>query len=128
MLGALTAESAWPCDAAAVGATRAWTSAQLGRWRTPTSEQRVDDVVLCVSELTTNAINAGSTSITLALDLQDHTLRVSLTDNADGWPVLHHPTGNESHGRGLVIVAALARAWGMASVSAGKVVWATLDW
>lgn len=128
MFGVWAVESIWACDPSAIGRARAWTLAQLEPLRTSATEQRVNDAVLCVSELATNAFNAGSTSMNLALELHDHTLRVSLKDNADGWPTRRHPNKTDPRGRGLLLVAAMSRTWGTTSVPTGKVVWAALDW
>jgi len=36
-------------------------------------------------------------------------------------------TGDELHGRGLLIVASLARAWGIIGDDSGRAVWFELD-
>jgi hypothetical protein len=128
MVGMLAVTSDWACEPVAVGRTRAWTVAQLEPWLESRSQDRLGGVVLCVSELVTNALNAGSTLITLALQLQDGILRVSLIDDAAGWPTPMRPSDADPHGRGLIIIAALSRAWGIDRAPSGKEVWAALDW
>lgn len=85
----------------------------------------VDDVLLVVSELVTNAITHARSACELRLVLTTSALRVEVGDGGDGSPdpLLAHD--DDEHGRGLYLVAALSQAWGVDSdASGGKVVWA----
>ncbi|MEE4490072.1 ATP-binding protein [Streptomyces sp. BE230] len=86
---------------------------------------RVGDVVLCVSELCTNALVHGvppGRGYRLMLWLRDEgQVRVEVHDSGDGEPGVREPDGES--GRGLVIVDALADRWGVGERSPGKIVW-----
>ncbi|WP_327368120.1 ATP-binding protein [Streptomyces sp. NBC_01217] len=87
---------------------------------------RLDDVLLCVSELATNALVHGVPPgrgflVRLLLREEGKLLRVEVHDSGGGQPGVREPDGES--GRGLVIVAALADLWGVGERSPGKVVW-----
>ncbi|WP_405600732.1 ATP-binding protein [Streptomyces sp. NBC_01410] len=88
---------------------------------------RMDDVLLCVSELTTNALVHGvppGRGYRLKLWLygdEGGALRVEVHDSGGGLPAVREP-GEES-GRGLLLVAALADKWGVGERDPGKIVW-----
>ncbi|MFF2406792.1 ATP-binding protein [Streptomyces sp. NPDC058092] len=87
---------------------------------------RLDDVLLCVSELSTNALVHGvppgrGYRVRLLLREEGKLLRVEVHDSGDGRPGVREPDGES--GRGLVIVAALADLWGVGERNPGKVVW-----
>lgn len=86
---------------------------------------RADDVVLCVSELATNALVHGvppGRGYRVRLWLRDEgQVRVEVHDSGDGVPAVREPDGES--GRGLVIVGALADRWGVGERAPGKVVW-----
>ncbi|WP_405806919.1 ATP-binding protein [Streptomyces sp. NBC_00210] len=86
---------------------------------------RIDDVLLCVSELTTNALVHGvppGRGYRLRLWLYgDGLLRVEVHDSGGGRPGVREPDGES--GRGLVLVDALADKWGVGGRDPGKIVW-----
>ncbi|GAA5611535.1 hypothetical protein Spla01_02688 [Streptomyces platensis] len=80
-------------------------------------ERRADEVLLCVSELATNALLHGvppGREYRLRLVLgEDGLLRVEV-----------HDSGAEADwGRGLLLVSALADKWGVGERAPGKIVW-----
>lgn len=86
---------------------------------------RLDDVLLCVSELATNALVHGvppgrGYRLQLSL-LADGVLRIEVHDSGDGRPSVREPCGES--GRGLMLVAALADKWGVGERDPGKIVW-----
>ncbi len=88
-------------------------------------EAWTDDVLLCVSELATNAVLHGvppgrGYRVRLWLGEQGQ-LRVEVHDSGDGEPGEREPDGES--GRGLLIVKALADLWGVGEGEPGKVVW-----
>ncbi|GHH69259.1 ATP-binding protein [Streptomyces sulfonofaciens] len=89
---------------------------------------RADDIRLCVSELATNAIAHTTTRrrrFAVHLAFAGEALRIEVHDTGDGNPHLRRPSADEDHGRGLLLVAALADAWGSAPrCGPGKCVWA----
>ncbi|GAA2329469.1 ATP-binding protein [Streptomyces caniferus] len=107
---------------------RAFARTALADWGL---ERRADDVLLCVSELATNALLHGvppGRRYRLRLSLgEDGLLRVEVHDSGDGEPrvPLSVPCdgGEGESGRGLLLVSALADAWGVGERVPGKVVW-----
>ncbi|MEV8334921.1 ATP-binding protein [Streptomyces niveus] len=86
---------------------------------------RMDDVLLCVSELATNALVHGvppgrGYRLQLLL-LADGVFRIEVHDSGDGRPSVREPYGES--GRGLMLVAALADKWGVGERDPGKIVW-----
>ncbi|MFD9908647.1 ATP-binding protein [Streptomyces sp. NPDC059063] len=105
-----------------IPASRAFTRDALAAWGI---EERVDEIALCVSELTTNALIHGvppGRGFRLRLVRDGVTVRVEVHDSGDGWPRLVDGGADES-GRGLLLVAALADKWGVTVRAPGKVVW-----
>ena len=86
---------------------------------------------LIASELVTNAVIHARTPSVMALQRGDGELHVSVQDN-DPRPMYRPAPGatgahNGDHGRGLLILDAMADAWGTLPTASGKVVWATVD-
>ncbi|MEV0322608.1 ATP-binding protein [Streptomyces sp. NPDC050659] len=83
-----------------------------------------------VAELAANAVTHGRVpgrDFELRLTLHPHTLRIEISDTlTERRPPqeleLPYPEGES--GRGLVIVAALAKEWGVVGRNVGKTVWA----
>jgi anti-sigma regulatory factor (Ser/Thr protein kinase) len=109
----------------APGAARAMANDQLAEQLGPRASELTGDVVLVLSELVTNAVAAGSTTIGVALMSAGESLRVEVTDDGTGWPLSQPRSTARIDGRGLNIVAALADQWGADPVPGGKTVWAT---
>ncbi|SCE17492.1 Anti-sigma regulatory factor (Ser/Thr protein kinase) [Streptomyces sp. DvalAA-14] len=96
---------------------------------------RADDVLLCVSELTTNALLHGvppgrGFMLQLSRDAGG-VLRIEVHDSGDGRPRLPTQADGErgpdpdqmESGRGLFLVDALADKWDVGERTPGKVVW-----
>jgi len=103
-------------------ALRRWVASQLG-----VDHPRVDDVVLAVSELATNVERHAAKWLTVDLvQLPDHTL-VAVTDpTTDALPLPRRVPADQVSGRGLLVVAALARWWGVVVSPRSKTVWAAV--
>lgn len=87
----------------------------------------VDPVRLVVSELATNALVHGHTPFVVNLSREDHTVRLTVRDDSD-WVASRGPTQVlPAGGRGLGIVNALCRDWGVARAEGSKTVWALFD-
>lgn len=87
---------------------------------------RLDDVLLCVSELATNALVHGvppgrGYRVRLLLEKGGVALRVEVHDSGNGEPGVREPDGES--GRGLLLVAAVADRWGVGERSPGEIVW-----
>jgi anti-sigma regulatory factor (Ser/Thr protein kinase) len=84
------------------------------------------DAELLTSEVVTNAVSHTDGMVTILLAHVGDSLAVTVTDNSNdgmtgGAPTLPHDMSES--GRGLVVVAALAGAWGVSRGSRGKTVW-----
>jgi anti-sigma regulatory factor (Ser/Thr protein kinase) len=88
---------------------------------------RTEDAILLVSEVVTNAVRHTRHMLLLRVDLQDHVLRVEVTDDHPDLPVLSVPEDDAISGRGLRIVNDLANHWGVAPAPNGKTVWFEID-
>ena len=90
----------------------------------------VDDVVLCVSELVTNAIrhstpHEGTFHLDILVDRDK--LRIECHDSGAKRPTLLAASGADEGGRGLLLVQALTSRWGVGLRPAGKCVWFEID-
>lgn len=119
----------WAFDAETVsaGVARDLVSTALAEWG---CERLVPDVQLVVSELVTNAVVHAGSRCVLRLRLMPGAVRVEVTDAGDGSPQPLPADGERIGGRGLLIVAAVSRAWGIDPAepagASGKTVWAEL--
>ncbi|MGH8861010.1 MAG: ATP-binding protein [Jatrophihabitantaceae bacterium] len=87
----------------------------------------VADAATIASELVTNALIAGSSAIELMLALRPDSVVVEVIDDAEGAVVPATPAPTDVKGRGLMIVAALSRDWGVTSADGTKHVWAEVE-
>jgi anti-sigma regulatory factor (Ser/Thr protein kinase) len=88
------------------------------------------NAALVASELCTNAVLHGCLRERLfrvETSLRGDTLRIAVTDpRGERLPEPRTPDDEDAFGRGLFIVAALAGAWAVESLTVGKTVWAEL--
>ncbi|MFI5978707.1 ATP-binding protein [Streptomyces sp. NPDC051452] len=103
---------------------RTFTCATLAGW---SLSGRRDDVLLCVSELATNALLHGvPRGRGYLLRLVRHgggVLRVEVHDSGSGEVRVPEPSVDAEGGRGLLLVTALSDKWGVEPRSPGKIVW-----
>ncbi|MFE4666132.1 ATP-binding protein [Streptomyces sp. NPDC056716] len=85
-------------------------------------EGLVDTAELLVSEVTTNALLHSAGRFTLTLSAAHGVLRCEVGDLGPRTPRVVEAGGAEN-GRGMFLVAALARRWGCRQEGAGKTVW-----
>ncbi len=105
-----------------IRAARAFIRALATPWRlTPPV---VHDVELAASELVTNAVIHAAGEVHVALRRLPDGVELEVEDAGEAAPVLRVADHEESGGRGLAIVDALARAWGVQEEPDGKRVWA----
>ncbi|MET7429080.1 ATP-binding protein [Streptomyces flaveolus] len=92
----------------------------------------VEDAVLVVSELATNALRhtrSGSAggSFFVVVGLSDDLVRIEVVDQGGELvPHLCHATSREEGGRGLRLIAAFCKNWGYTVRPDGRSVWAEL--
>ncbi|GGP79378.1 ATP-binding protein [Streptomyces melanogenes] len=103
---------------------------QLDAWGVPHDSEGSDTAALIVAELAANAVLHGRVpgrDFELRLVLGT-VLRIEVTDTrADRLPARPEPAGEGEGGRGLLLVEALAKAWGVDGRAPGKTVWAEVD-
>lgn len=121
------------------GSARSLVRAVLTEWATSglpgterLSDRLVDDAVVAVSELVTNAVVHAGTDVELTCRLEEHTgaLLVEVLDHhpsrapRDG--EVDAPFETPEYGRGLRLVSRLAESWGVTYRTGAKTVWARL--
>lgn len=85
-----------------------------------------DDARLVVSELVTNAVTHACSPLQVSIASQAAKLRLAVADESPAEPDLQPEAVDAESGRGLQIVAALSRSWGVEVTPQGKTVWAEL--
>ena len=120
-----TAVTALPPDGRSAGAARrtvkrALTDAGL--------DVMLDDALLLVTELVTNAVVHAGTDIELHIEVGPGSARVEVVDHSAGsLPVLQgDPEAPREGGRGIYLLDVLAREWGTRHFAGGKSVWFAL--
>jgi anti-sigma regulatory factor (Ser/Thr protein kinase) len=111
-------------DARAAQAARAISRRTLAGWDEPTPLR--DAAELAVSELVTNAWRHGTPPLGLRLSRHDDGVVIEVLDADPRSPRVHRAGSDDEGGRGLFLVDAVSRAWGVRFVGAGKVVWCHL--
>ncbi|WP_328839269.1 ATP-binding SpoIIE family protein phosphatase [Streptomyces europaeiscabiei] len=134
----------------APGAARRFVGAALAEWAeldlpgaAALSARLVEDVLVVVSELVTNAVVHAGTDVELLcrlgrdvpaaagwllVEVSDHHPSKTVRDEGAERPYLvERPYGAAEYGRGLRLVAALSEAWGITYRTGVKTVWARLS-
>jgi anti-sigma regulatory factor (Ser/Thr protein kinase) len=96
-------------DVTSVRAARAFVTGVLCRWGL---QDAVETATLLVSELATNAVRHASTRYAVVVTRTDTGAHVDVLDNADRSPQPAVVDLEADNGRGLMLVAGLATAWG----------------
>ena len=88
----------------------------------------VDTAKLLVSELVANVVIHAHSEVEVVLCASDDAVIVEVHDGAgQQQPVRKHYSDTSTTGRGLMLVEALSRRWGVDNLGSGKVVWFELD-
>jgi CheY-like chemotaxis protein len=115
---------ALPAALSSAGEARAFTRIVLDRWH---ASELLDDTLLVVSELVTNAVTHAGSECELRISVSPGSLRVEVVDHGIGTPDPLPPSPSRSHGRGLHLIDAVTAAWGVKpEAGGGKMVWAEL--
>jgi hypothetical protein len=85
----------------------------------------LDEALLLVTELVTNAVVHAGTQIELRLDVTDDVLRVEVLDGSPGSlaVVKQAPSETREGGRGVFLLDVVATQWGTRHFGSGKSVW-----
>ena len=84
---------------------------------------RLEDGLLALSELVTNAVLHGRDPLTVRLVLTEDVLRAEVRDANPVSPSFSMLDQTAVTGRGLLLISAVSDRWGVEPSSAGKVVW-----
>ncbi|MFB4303832.1 ATP-binding protein [Actinomadura sp. NTSP31] len=130
--GGASRAASWelPDDTRTASRARALTTRTLGAWHVDDPAD-VDDIVLIVDELVTNAVVHGTGPVRLALRLDGARLTGEVGDADPAAPPAARPAPAvldwAEAGRGLLLVTALATGFGARPHATGKTVWFTRD-
>lgn len=105
-----------------VRAARRTTAAALRGYPTAV----VTDAELVVTELVTNALLHGLPPVTLRLGGDGGCVRIEVEDAGTALPLRMRRSNESMTGRGLDLVATLAKSWGVSPSRSGKIVWVEL--
>lgn len=100
----------------------------LQQWALADEDAR-DSTLLVLSELVTNAVqHAGEAPVHVSVELHEAEVVVAVVDPSPAIPRQRASEGDEESGRGLAIIDAVARRWGVepGPEAAGKRVYAVL--
>jgi anti-sigma regulatory factor (Ser/Thr protein kinase) len=114
----------FPGSPAALRPARQFVAEALSDWGL---EEMVDDAMLVVGELATNAVTHALSGFNVALARSDCALRLSVSDASQVVPRSSKRTVHGIGGHGMHVVAQLSSACGHHLVAGGKVVWADLN-
>jgi anti-sigma regulatory factor (Ser/Thr protein kinase) len=88
----------------------------------------VEDIRLVTSEFATNAITHARTPFTVGLERSDGHVRLTVSDTSQLQPLVASTSSTDTRGRGLRLVAAFTRQWGVTQDDRHtKSVWADFD-
>ena len=118
----LTAECALTDPAGGLAVARRFARLTLTAWA---CDSVVDDALLLLTELATNALQHGAGRPVLRLSVGPGHVRIEVYDDDPAPPVRRSPGADG--GWGLALVERLSLAWGTARQGLGKVVWCALS-
>ncbi|MGH9184422.1 MAG: ATP-binding protein [Acidimicrobiales bacterium] len=107
-------------DSDTVRSVRRWVADIATEWKLA----EVETLVLLASELATNAVLHARTDYEIRLRVtDDDAIRMEVLDYNSRLPSIGSVPTDATSGRGLLIVQALATAWGIENHPQGKIVW-----
>lgn len=91
-------------------------------------EQLLGDAELLTSELVSNSVKHAGGPVIVAIECDGNTLSVEVRDPSPSLPVVRDPDEDSIGGRGMRLVAAIAKSWGCrrSADGTGKSVWFAL--
>lgn len=110
-----------PAHLRSAGEARNLVRSTLDGW---TDDDRIDDILLCVSELVTNAVVHASSSPRVVVHVRPAVIHVEVSDASDVMPVPRDASPVDTSGRGMSILSGFSDRWGSLRRSGGgKTVW-----
>jgi DNA-binding NarL/FixJ family response regulator len=119
-VAAETARAKLDAQPQSAATARRFVDETLRRWE---CGELFDVVGLLTSELVTNAILHAHSEIELSVSMTPDAIRIDVADNSAVLPNPRTPAEEDTSGRGLGLVEALATAWGVDERPGGKSVW-----
>lgn len=107
----------------ASGLARRFVTDTLLGWNRP---ELVDDALLVVAELVSNAVLHARSDVTVGLSRREGRVRLEVGDSSIDPPRLRDVGSATTTGRGLHLIGAIAERWGHSLVDGGKLVWVDL--
>lgn len=89
-------------------------------------ERVLEAASVIVSELASNAVFHARSNFSVSIETRGDRLRITVHDENGARPVKRAGDASSARGRGLLMIEALATAWGVESQASGKDVWAEL--
>jgi anti-sigma regulatory factor (Ser/Thr protein kinase) len=87
-----------------------------------------DNAELLASELVTNGVLHARTAMTLGVVARDSSVLIAVSDHEVTAPQQPRPPNLAAEsGRGIALVANIARSWGVAQRPDGKIIWCLID-
>jgi len=103
---------------------RSWLAAFLRNWDVASTV--IEDAILVVSELVTNALRHGAGAAVVRASIRDEVIQLSVTDSGDGLPEQQTIDLGRVGGLGLHVVERVSADWGVAAFPGGKTVFALM--
>ncbi|HUR18752.1 MAG TPA: SpoIIE family protein phosphatase [Acidimicrobiales bacterium] len=110
-----------PVHPSSSGKARRFVTGVLLSWRMP--ELTEGPVELLTSELTTNAVRHARSAFTVVVRYVGDRIRIEVDDSSSLEPQPRTPSNDDTGGRGLILVEAMAEEWGVTLLPEGKRVW-----
>jgi len=84
----------------------------------------IDDAMLLVTELVTNAVLHGEPPLTVAVECRELALEIRVRDSGADLPLIRTTSVEDESGRGMLLLSSVAADWGVERMPAGgKEVW-----
>jgi DNA-binding NarL/FixJ family response regulator len=115
-----TAKAKLEAQPQSAASARRFVDETLHRWH---CDELFDVVGLLTSELVTNAILHAHSEIELNVSMTPDTIRIDVVDHSSAMPSPRTAAEEDTSGRGLGLVEALATSWGVDERPGGKSVW-----
>jgi DNA-binding NarL/FixJ family response regulator len=119
-VAAATAKAKLEAAPQSAASARRFVDETLRRWH---CDELFDVVALLTSELVTNAILHAHSDIELSVSLTPNGVRIDVVDQSGQMPTPREAGDEDTSGRGLGLVEALAMSWGVDERPGGKSVW-----
>lgn len=117
--------ASFPAERESPGRARRLAACELRRWGH--DEELVNEAILVLSELASNAVIHACSRFAIRVQSHDSLLRVAVQDQCPALATANGARGLQVRApHGLAVIQALATQWGVEDTADGKIVWAEL--